>query len=176
MRRKPMKYNEFNLSVRYFVEAVLKSGSLGNSFGSGDRMLEGIKLHQKLQQSRGTGYNAEVMLKASIDYKDFVINLEGRADGIFTEDGVYIIEEIKTIGDSLTEGPYETHRAQAICYAYIFAFKNNLETAGIQLTYYMTDSAETVYYKDIFSFLDLKAYFFSLLERYYRYLSSNEKK
>ena len=44
--------------------------------------------------------------------------MEGRADGIFTENGIPVIDEIKGMYTDISrlEEPIEVHLAQAMCY------------------------------------------------------------
>lgn len=70
-------------------------------------------------------YQAEVSLKRESEYEDVIIQVEGRADGIFTEDGEFWIDEIKgTYGNlQAMEVPVPVHRAQAMCYGWIYGEK-----------------------------------------------------
>ena len=85
------------ISVRNLVEFILRSGDLDNRGGSSDReaMQKGSRLHRKIQGRMGSHYRAEVSLKYKTEYEDVSIQVEGRADGIFTEDGQCWIDEIK---------------------------------------------------------------------------------
>ena len=87
------------ISVRNLVEFILQSGDLDNRRGTIDKdaMLKGSRLHRKLQKQMGGDYRAEVALRMNCSYEDLDIRLEGRADGIFTEDEVVWIDEIKGI-------------------------------------------------------------------------------
>ena len=68
-----------------------------------DRANEGARIHRKLQKAAGEGYQAEVFLSAEREACGIAFTLEGRADGIFTdENGTVTIDEIKT-----TTVPYE---------------------------------------------------------------------
>ena len=93
-----MEKPKVRISVRNLVEFILRSGDLDNSRGSsGDKeaMLKGGRLHRKIQRSMKGNYQAEVSLKRESEYEDVIIQVEGRADGIFTEDGEFWIDEIK---------------------------------------------------------------------------------
>ena len=109
------------ISVRNLVEFILRSGDLDNRRGSADKeaMLKGSRLHRKIQSQMGSHYRAEVSLKYTTEYDDVSIVVEGRADGIFTEDEQYFIDEIKGVYADVSqlEKPVEVHRAQAMCYA-----------------------------------------------------------
>lgn len=76
-------------------------------------------------------YQAEVSLKES-EYEDVIIQVEGRADGIFTEDGEFWIDEIKgTYGNlQAMEVLVPVHRAQAMCYGWIYGEKKAFPKSG----------------------------------------------
>ena len=123
-----MEKPKVRISVRNLVEFILRSGDLDNSRGSsGDKeaMLKGGRLHRKIQRSMKGDYQAEVSLKKESEYDDVVIQVEGRADGIFTEDGAVYIDEIKgTYGNvQAMDMPIPVHRAQAMCYGMIWGEK-----------------------------------------------------
>ena len=44
-----------------------------------------------------TGYQAEVPLKKDTEFDDLTIRVEGRADGIITEEDIICIDEIKGV-------------------------------------------------------------------------------
>ena len=96
------------------------------------------------------------------------ITFFGRADGIFTEDGKCFVDEIKGMYRrvELFEKPVFVHRAQAMCYAYIFALQNNMETIGIQMTYCNLETEQTKYFREEFSFEEIKKWFDDLMEEY----------
>lgn len=90
----------FRISVRSFVEFLLRSGSLESRGGlsAETAMLEGARIHRALQKKEGPGYRAEVSLNREIlisgrdleeavpgggRRKDYILRLEGRADGIY---------------------------------------------------------------------------------------------
>ena len=65
-----------------------------------------------------TNYTAEVPLKIQMPCDGFVLQIEGRADGVLKDDGKVLIDEIKGILRSLEhlEAPVPVHLAQAKCY------------------------------------------------------------
>ena len=135
-----MEKPKVRISVRNLVEFILRSGDLDNSRGSsGDKeaMLKGGRLHRKIQRSMKGNYQAEVSLKRESEYEDTIIQVEGRADGIFTEDEVVWIDEIKGIYGNVEqmEEPVKVHKAQAMCYGYIYGVQEGLSKIGIQMTY-----------------------------------------
>ena len=135
------------LSVRTFVEFLLRSGDLDSRRGGWadkEAMQAGARAHRKIQKSRGASYRSEVPLKWEKEYPQYVLLIEGRADGIFEEDGMTVIEEIKgTYGDpGKMEGPSEVHLAQARCYAYMTALREQEERIRICMTYVQLETEE----------------------------------
>ena len=171
-----MEKPKVRISVRNLVEFILRSGDLDNSRGSsGDKeaMLKGGRLHRKIQRSMKGNYQAEVSLKRESEYEDTIIQVEGRADGIFTEDGEVWIDEIKgTYGNlQAMEMPVPVHRAQAMCYGWIYGEKEGLSQIGIQMTYSHLDTEDTRRFREIFSMEELKNWYQKLLDDYHKWIS-----
>ncbi len=171
-----MEKPKVRISVRNLVEFILRSGDLDNSRGSsGDKeaMLKGGRLHRKIQRSMKGNYQAEVSLKRESEYEDVIIQVEGRADGIFTEDGEFWIDEIKgTYGNlQAMEVPVPVHRAQAMCYGWIYGEKEGLSQIGIQMTYSHLDTEDTRRFREIFSMEELKNWYQKLLDDYHKWIS-----
>ena len=164
------------ISVRNLVEFILRSGDLDNSSGtSGDKeaMLKGGRLHRKIQRSMKGDYQAEVSLKKESEYDDVVIQVEGRADGIFTEDGAVYIDEIKgTYGNvQAMDMPIPVHRAQAMCYGMIWGEKEGISEIHIQMTYAHLETEETRRFREDFSIEELKDWYQKLLDAYHKWIA-----
>lgn len=162
--------NEIRISVRNLVEFVLRSGDIDSRFTGRSRALEGTKIHKKIQKTYKQNYSAEVSLKYIIEYNNFLLTVEGRADGIINENNSITIDEIKTTTNQLEtidENYSPLHWGQAKCYAYIYAKNNNLSQINIQLTYYQIDTDEIKYIKKTFNIDELKQFFDDLIERYF---------
>lgn len=164
--------NKIHISVRNLVEFIFREGDIDNRGGrlpSADAMMEGSRLHRKIQASRGSDYQAEVPLKYLVEETLYVLTIEGRADGIFVnEDGVVVVDEIKGIYRNLDslEQPIYVHQAQAMCYAYIFASQNSIEKIAVQMTYVNLDTEELKYFQQEFAFEELEVWYFDLLFKY----------
>ena len=162
---------KIRISVRNLVEFILRSGDIDNRLGKGankEAMLEGSRMHQKIQRRMGADYRAEVSLKIELEEADYIISLEGRADGIITTPEQTVIDEIKCMYTDVTrfEAPIEIHRAQAMCYACIYARQQELEQIGIQITYCSLDTEEIKRFPETFLFEDLDAWFETLIAEY----------
>lgn len=164
-----MDKNIIKISVRNLVEFVLRSGDIDNSFMSMARAVEGTRAHQKLQKSYGHEYKAEVSLKHVVEYEQFTILLEGRADGIITYDGKTIIDEIKSTSKELEsiEANYNPlHWAQAKIYAYIYGVQNKLDNINIQLTYVNIETEECKKFLKEFTNTEIEEFFYNIINMY----------
>ena len=81
---------------------------------------------------------------------------------------IWYIDEIKGIYRNVAamETPYYVHKAQALCYAYIYALQNHLEEIGIQMTYCNLDTEELRYFREIYTWEQLRNWFENLLAEY----------
>lgn len=161
--------NTIKISVRNLVEFVLRSGDIDTSFMSTSRALEGTLAHQKVQKSYGHEYKAEVSLKHTIEYEQFTILLEGRADGIYTSKDQILIDEIKSTTRDLElidEDYNPLHWAQAKVYGYIYAVQNRLDNISIQLTYFHIETEQIKKFVKVFTFSQIEEFFYKLIEMY----------
>lgn len=89
---------QLRISVRDLVEFLERSGDLDSGAaaeGDAKIMQAGSRLHRKIQGRMGSGYHAEVPLKYRKEWERFSLLIEGRADGIWTEEAFTTIDEIK---------------------------------------------------------------------------------
>ena len=116
----------------------------------------------------GTNYTAEVPLKIQMPCDGFVLQIEGRADGVLKDDGKVLIDEIKGILRSLEhlEAPVPVHLAQAKCYAYIYAVQNSLKCIDVQMTYCQMETEEIRRFCQEFEFQELQTWFQDLVTQY----------
>ena len=163
------------ISVRNLVEFILREGDIDNRISGSmekDAMLQGGRMHRKIQRRMGPEYHAEYSLKMRIPCEGYQIQLEGRADGVIIreKDGKpdVIIDEIKGIfrDTHFLEAPVNVHLAQAKCYAYIYGEQNELDEIGVQMTYCHLDTEEVKRFRQHYSLEELKTWFDGLIEKY----------
>ena len=180
------------ISVRNLVEFILCSGDLDNTRGKSDAdaMQAGSKIHRKLQKQMGSNYTAEVPLTITVpvsrDGIDFELTIEGRADGIIENSSIredfsvlifeeeeanppeVIIDEIKGVYRELSHmtAPVGVHRAQAMCYAYIYATKEDLSRIGVRMTYCNLESENLRYFEETLTYEELHTWFDHLVSEY----------
>ncbi len=171
---------EYHISVRGLVEFLLREGDLDNRIRTGteDAMLEGGRIHRKLQSEAGPEYQPEVPLAYRFHTEDYDLLLDGRADGIVphaeesSQGPLAMIDEIKGTYRQLkylTE-PVPVHLAQAKCYAamHLLAEGDAYSAAFIlvRMTYCSLDDEEVKYFHFRFSKDSLLSWFDQLLEDY----------
>lgn len=169
-----MEKERIKISVRNLVEFILRSGNLDNrrtSAADREAMQKGSRIHRKLQKQMKASYKAEVPLKWEEEYSDFIIEIEGRADGIINDEEACVIDEIKGVYRDLyfLEEPVPVHKAQAMCYAYFYASQKKISKIEVQMTYCHLETEEIKRFREEFSFSYLKKWFEDLLSEYYKW-------
>lgn len=169
-----MEKERIKISVRNLVEFILRSGNLDNrrtSAADREAMQKGSRIHRKLQKQMKASYKAEVPLKWEEEYSDFIIEIEGRADGIIDDEEACVIDEIKGVYRDLyfLEEPVPVHKAQAMCYAYFYASQKKISKIEVQMTYCHLETEEIKRFREEFSFSYLKKWFEDFLSEYYKW-------
>lgn len=159
------------ISVRNLVEFILRGGDLDNRRGKRaerEAMQAGSRIHRKLQRRMGAGYQAEVPLKYQVPMEGFDCVVEGRADGIFVEDDLVTIDEIKgSYRDlALLQEPVEVHKAQAMCYAYMYAVRQDLPKIQVRMTYCNLETEDLRYFRFSYDKKELEDWFGRLMREY----------
>ena len=178
---------EIQISVRNLVEFLMRAGDLDDRIGGAPEaaMQEGARMHRRIQKGMGADYAAEVSLKRSfllpekILEEDAFLVLEGRADGIYEghmeddpeRESVLTVDEIKTTYRPLRsiKEPEPVHRAQAVCYACIYAEDNDLEGMQVRMTYVNLDTEGTKYFYSYKTRQELREWMNTLLKEYMRW-------
>ncbi len=164
---------EIRISVRGLVEFLLRQGDIDNRHAgvAEDAMQEGSRIHRMIQKRMGGDYQAEVTLKYVAHTEKYDLVVEGRADGIFTDSGVSVIDEIKgTYRDvSRMKEPSLVHLAQARCYAYMYGVRENLGQMKVRMTYCNIESEDIRYFYEEHSMSALEGWFGWLIEEYRRW-------
>ncbi|WP_461207005.1 ATP-dependent DNA helicase [Clostridium sp. DL1XJH146] len=164
--------NIIKISVRNLVQFVLKSGDLVSTFKGSSRNVDAIRAHQKIQKGYGDNYSSEVTLSILIKQQDFMIEVKGRADGVFNDGENVLIDEIKTTMvplEFIDENYNGVHWAQAKCYAYFYCVENEVENIEVQLTYYNLDNKNIKRIKRGFTKEELGNFFNNLLSSYIKW-------
>lgn len=125
------------LSVHELVDFLLRSGDINSFIYSSNAMQEGVRLHSIHQRSQDSSYLPEYFLKHTFSVDDYLVTLEGRADGVILGK-TPTIQEIKSSVidiDLFKEEQEEWHIGQAKCYALMLAYELGVEFVNVSLLY-----------------------------------------
>jgi len=188
-----MAEREIKISVRNFVEFMLRSGDIDNRkhVGSENAMVEGGRIHRMIQRSMGSEYEAEVFLKYEEETPKYKLIIDGRADGIITVQKPetteiafqgelpmvmpeYRLQEQVTVDEikgtyrelDRIKKPEPVHLAQARVYAYIYGKRKGLDTICVRMTYCNMDTEELKYFIEEYTLEELEKWFLELVEGY----------
>lgn len=188
-----MAERQVKISVRNFVEFMLRSGDIDNRkhVSSENAMVEGGRIHRMIQRRMGSEYEAEVFLKYEEETPKYKLIIDGRADGIITiqkpqltegfgslqtPDTVkpYVLQEHVTIDEikgtyrelDRIKKPEVVHLAQAKVYAYIYGTQKELDSICVRMTYCNMDTEEVKYFIEEYTLEELKTWFMELVEGY----------
>lgn len=183
---------EIHISVRNFVEFILRSGNIDNRRAAApeNAMQEGGRIHRMIQRRMGADYHAEVSLNYRYETDDYAICVEGRADGIIVQQGGDLAQTPELTGgkipaayrDMVTvtvdeiKGTYRelhkireavpVHLAQAKCYAYFYGSQNDLRHIRVRITYCNIDTEELRYFHFEYDMEELEEWFGGLMIEY----------
>lgn len=167
---------EIRISVRKLVEFLLRGGDLDNRRGIGveNAMAEGGRIHRMIQRRMGSEYQSEVPLRFQEETPNYILIVEGRADGIITLPDQITVDEIKGTYRELEriKEPESVHLAQAKCYAYMYMRlleeKGGRKPEGIRvrITYCNIDTEEIRYFFEECSQKKLTEWFNDLISQY----------
>jgi len=157
------------IAVRQLVEFIFREGDIGGGFAA-DAMLEGARLHRKIQKSGGDEYEPEVYLKYTVEKEKYLLTVEGRADGVITEkNGECCIDEIKSVSvplESIDESSNFVYWAQVMCYAFILSTQKELEYIDLRLSYCHQQTEAIRQFRKRMQFEELNIFFSDLIDRY----------
>lgn len=148
----------------------MRSGDIDNRHAAQDQnaMQAGSRMHREIQRSMGPEYRAEVSLSHTVSLGCYELVIEGRADGIFMQDGTAAVDEIKGTYRGLhkIKEPVPVHLAQAKCYAYIYALQQELAEIRVRMTYCHLETEAVKYFEEAYSFEELSLWFDALILEY----------
>lgn len=168
------------VSVRAFVEHLLRQGDLSSVFDFAPRTpgYNGIRAHQKIQKSRPDSYQSEVPVFYRIDNESLTLDIQGRIDGVYRQNGSVVIEEIKTTRrdlDNFIAEQNPLHWAQVKTYAAIYSLENDVENIQTQLTYCQLETGEIKTFSEKISGKELNLFFIDLASQYCDWMERIER-
>ncbi len=165
-----LKNHTIKLSVRHMVEFLFRKGDIRSGKGavqSEKGMEAGSRIHRKIQKSMPVSYQAEVPLRITLKKEKYDIILEGRADGIDKRPDSLMIDEIKGTYKNLEyiKEADDVHKAQALCYGYLYLLDSEHEKVKIQITYCHLDTEEIKRFTENWTREELKDWFDNTIEK-----------
>jgi DNA excision repair protein ERCC-2 len=153
------------LALREFALPTPRTGSIEMNSGYGRAMIEGIELHQRVQQKRleeHDDYEAEVAFSHTFERQGFQFQIDGRMDGVFDEGGeTPKIEEIKStfeVQELAKKLRYadlsHPYCLQLLSYGYIYYLQNEVIP---ELSFHLV-STRSRDFEDLSMTLDTKTY------------------
>ncbi len=145
--RYDIKRDEIELSVSELCDAALLCGHIDcrrSPVSLKIRAAEGRRVHSMLQARFGATYHAEVELSNTSKLGDIYFHVAGRADGIQLNNGVYTVDEIKTVSRArfISGVIDERHSAQLYAYAYFLCRSRSLDGVVARIVYYDVEENE----------------------------------
>ena len=163
---------EIRISVRNLVEFILRSGSIDNrkKAAPDQAMVEGGRIHRMIQRRMGADYHAEVTLRYVWNTPEYDLIVEGRADGVIDGE-VTTIDEIKGTYRELQrmKEPVMVHLAQAKCYAFLYANKQEQARMKVRMTYCNIETEELRFFSYEYGREELEEWFLGILEEYQKW-------
>ncbi len=167
----------YHLSVKELVEFVLRQGDItssGHGRLSNERAVLGTKIHRRIEKNlEQQGNLSEVFLKYELQFPEFDLTVDGRADSITPHKEKPVIVEIKSTDlelESISTDQYPLHWAQALSYAYIYCLKEGYQQAGIKLIYCNIETFGTKSFYKEYTFVELEEKFLSWVDGYLQFL------
>ena len=167
-----LKNNTIKISIRHLVEFLFRKGDIRSGQGavqSEKGMEAGSRIHRKIQKSMPVTYQAEVSLKKKIKRNGYEILMEGRADGVDKREGSLLIDEIKGTYRNLVSLKEADllHRAQAMCYGYLYLQDSAYSKVTIQVTYCQLETEEIRRFEETWTKEKLDIWFFDMMDQLY---------
>lgn len=171
-REKPEVYLEKILQMEKYAapsEPGLESEvlfSVENESGQKNDVLSGQKIESCLEALMDL-----LLTQAEYDEHTDTQKKQKKKRKNLKKQDICVIDEIKGVYRSLRnlKEPVFVHKAQALCYAYIYALQNHQSLMGVQITYCHLETEEIRRFYEVYSFEVLEKWFTDLAESYGRW-------
>ena len=139
------------VSVRTLAEFAMEKGDLTSLFASAERMRDGVRGHQVLQEMLPPSWQPEAPVSRDIGIDGQVLRIHGRADAACIRQDEVCVLEIKTTQRDparILKYDYPVHWAQAEIYAALFCLEYEKTRAEVRLTYARLDGKKRAFSED----------------------------
>ncbi len=171
--------NPVALSVGQLIDGC-RRGDINFRFSAKSSAIEGIRGHQRVQQSRGEGYLAEYPVSIALKTSGMDLEVGGRIDGCWFDSarGLLCIEEIKTLRvevEDIPEGVLDSYWHQAQLYGYIVGTQIGAEKLILRLCLYHLDKKTETVLERVSDLKELAAIFFDTVGFFSTILGRRQK-
>ena len=171
--------NPVALSVGQLIDGC-RRGDINFRFSAKSSAIEGIRGHQRVQQSRGEGYLAEYPVSIALKTSGMDLEVGGRIDGCWFDSarGLLCIEEIKTLRvevEDIPEGVIDSYWHQAQLYGYIVGTQIGAEKLILRLCLYHLDKKTETVLERVSDLKELAAIFFDTVGFFSTILGRRQK-
>jgi DNA excision repair protein ERCC-2 len=163
----------YRIGVGELVGFLYASGDLSSETFQNVSLLEGTRAHQYVQSQYASTDQSEVSISISWKNHDYELMISGRIDGILDQDGITVIEEIKSTRFPIFSDDFsmnKEHHAQLKMYAYMYMRANHLTDIHGRVTYIQLSDYKMRHFPDIFDVDLLQAFFESSILEYAKWL------
>ena len=132
-----------------------------------------MAFHHQIQRSRGSDYQAEFPVSLQRKLQHYRLNVGGRIDGLFIDNDIPVIEEIKTFRSDPRQslpGGLPQHWAQGQMYAYMYGQEQSHSHLAVQLTYGFGRKQPPYEIRKTYTFAELQEIAESILTKYIYWL------
>ena len=150
------------ITAKDMVEFIHTGGDLTSEFKSNKRAMQGTEAHAFLQSKYGENDRKEVTVETLYDVDNYSFHVTGRMDGLLTESGKLVIEEIKSTLTDLHLMKIDTrpeHLSQAKMYAYMYCIQESLRSISVRLTYISVHDNQTKSFTKRYNITQLTRFF-----------------
>ena len=159
--------NPVALSVGQLVD-LCRRGDINFRFSAKSSAIEGIRGHQRVQQSRRQGYLAEQPVSIALRTAGIDLEVGGRIDGCWYDPAraLFCIEEIKTLRvevEDIPQGVLDSYWLQVQLYGYIAGNQAGAGRLILRLCLYHLDKKTETVLERVSDIQELAAIFFDTI-------------
>ena len=156
---------------------LCRTGDINFRFSGKSTAIEGIRGHQSVQKSRGPNYESEKSVVKVVNDGGLVLTVSGRVDGLFLEDDLLSVEEIKTIRVPVRDIPQDvmdSYWLQAMLYGHMVGTDESVDHVQVCLCFYNLDTKNEDILTKICTAEELAACFTASVQKYFNLVQQQQ--
>ena len=171
--------NPVSLSVGQLID-LCRRGDINFRFSAKSSAIEGVRGHQRVQQSRGQGYLAEQPVSIALKAAGIDLEVGGRIDGCWYDPAraLFCIEEIKTLRVEVEDIPQDvldSYWHQVQLYGYIAGNHAGVDRLILRLCFYHLDKKTETVLERVSDIQELAEIFFDTVGFFSTILGQRQK-